>query len=414
MKPPKPWYNSRLLGQRRIFRTREDKYIKYRQNHQWKAFTRERNRYTTMLRFNKRASIVELVYSAQNDCKKLFRLVNKILGKENSNPMLAARKPDQLCEDFVTFFKDKIDKIRDRFIGIEPYQPSQLGTPQLDRFTPITPSTLGKIIKRMPPKTCALDAIPTAKLQELLEGCLPALTHRVNSSLGQGIFCEDWKEVIVKPLIKKIALGMENSNYRPVSNLCFISKVVEKVTLDQFNSHCQEHNLVPEYQSAYRKKHSCKTSLVKLVNDILWNMENQLVTAIVILDLSAAFDTVDHDILLEVLEKCFGIVGAARTWYKSYLKPRRFRVAVEDKLSQPRQLDYSVPQGSVQGAFLFIAYASTLEQIVDSQLTLNGFADDHSVRLAFKPSKLDHKEELDTIATMEKSMWDIKVWMDQV
>ena len=142
-------------------------------------------------------------------------------------------------------------------------------------------------------------------------------------------------------------------------------------------------------------------------------MENQLVTAIVILDLSAAFDTVDHDILLEVLGKHFGI-EAARTWYESYLKPRKFRVAVEDKISQPRQLDYSVPQGSVQGAFLFIAYASTLEQIVDSQPTLNGFADDHSVRLAFKPSKLDNKKELDTIVIMEKSMQDIKVWMDQV
>ena len=80
---------------------------------------------------------------------------------------------------------------------------------------------------------------------------------------------------------------------------------------------------------------------------------NQLVTAIVILDISAAFDTVDHDLLLEVLGKRFGIVGTARTWYDSYLKPRRFRVAVEDKISQPRQLDYLVPQGSVQGAFLF-------------------------------------------------------------
>ena len=141
--------------------------------------------------------------------------------------------------------------------------------------------------------------------------------------------------------------SLGNSNYGPVSNLCFISKVVEKVTLDQFNNHCQEYNLVPEYQSAYRKKHSCETSLVKLVNDILWNMENQLVTAIVILDLSETFDRVDHDLLLDVLGKRFGIVGSARTWYE-YLKPRRFRVAVEDKISQPRQLDYSVPQGSVQ------------------------------------------------------------------
>ena len=267
----------------------------------------------------------------------------------------------------------------------------------------------------MPSKTCQLDQVPTSKLQEILEGCLPAIRYIVNSSLDQGKFCNKWKEAIVKPLIKKTELGTQNSNYRPVSNLSFISKVVEKITLDQFNEHCNEYSLVPEYQSAYRKKHSCETSLVKLVDDILWNMENQLITAIVILDLSAAFDTVDHKLLLDILEKRFGIVGKAREWYRSYLVPRRFKVTINNKLSWPRQLDYSVPQGSIQGAFLFIAYASTLDQIVNSRyLTLNGFADDHSVRKAFKPSRLDNKEELETIAIMEKSMQDIKVWMDQV
>ena len=83
--------------------------------------------------------------------------------------------------------------------------------------------------------------------------------------------------------------------------------------------------------------------------------------------------------------------------------------------SQPRQLDYSVPQGSTQGAFLFVAYASTLDEIVDStKLELNGFADDHSVRRAFKPSRLDHKDELETITIKEQSMLEIKSWMDQV
>ena len=143
-------------------------------------------------------------------------------------------------------------------------------------------------------------------------------------------------------------------------------------------------------------------------------MDRQLVTAIVILDLSAAFDTVDHNLLLDVLENRFGITGTARRWYASYLQPRRFRVLVGKEESQHRQLDYSVPQGSIQGAFLFVAYASTLDEIVDStKLELNGFADDHSIR-SFKPSKLDHKEELETIAIMEQSMLDIKSWMDQV
>ena len=103
-------------------------------------------------------------------------------------------------------------------------------------------------------------------------------------------------------------------------------------------------------------------------------MEKQLVTVIVILDLSAAFDTVNHDLLLEVLEKQYGVVGAAREWYTSYLNPRQFKVGFRGTTTQLRQLDYSVPQGSVQGAFLFIAYASTLDLVVQpSGLELNGF-----------------------------------------
>ena len=92
-------------------------------------------------------------------------------------------------------------------------------------------------------------------------------------------------------------------SYRPISNLGFICKILEKVALEQFTEHCNKNSLLPEYQSVYMKNHSCETSLVKLVNDILWGMENQPVTAVVILDLSAAFNTVDHDLLLEVLEK---------------------------------------------------------------------------------------------------------------
>ena len=209
--------------------------------------------------------------------------------------MPLGKMDSQLAEEFATFFLGKIDRIRDRFKGIVPYQPRQLDTPQIEKFAPVDSRQIEKTIDGMQPKTCAPDIIPTSKLQEILGGCLPSITNLVNSSLDLGAFCEDWKEVLVKPLIKKRSLRTQNSNYRPVSNLSFISKIIEKVTLKQFNQHCQENSLVPEYQSAYRKNHSCETSLVTLVNDILWNMDRQLVTSIVILDLSAAFDTVDHD-----------------------------------------------------------------------------------------------------------------------
>ena len=166
----------------------------------------------------------------------------------------------------------------------------------------------------MPSKTCALDIMPTARFKEVLGTILPSIKHIVNKSLDQGEFYTTWKEALVKPLVKKKILDTAMTNYIPVSNLQFISKIVEKVTLDQFTQHCNRNSLLPNYQSAYKQYHSCETSLVKLVNDILWAMEKQLVMVVVILDLSAAFDTVNHDLLLEVLEKRFGIAGAARKW----------------------------------------------------------------------------------------------------
>ena len=306
-KPNRPWYNTSLLEQRKIVRNRERIFNQYRLDHQWKAFTRERNRYNTMLSYYKRNHLVGQVIEAQNNSKQLFRIVDSILGKKNENPLQKANSNRELAENFASYFHVKIDTIREKFKGIASYKPQPREVPQLVKFTPVSPSELGKIIYRMQPKTCKLDQIPTNKLQEILDGCLPALLHITNRSLELGEFVNKWKEALVKPLIKKKQLGTENSNYRPVSNLSFISKIVEKVTLEQFNNHCNQHSLLLEYPSAYRKHHSCETSLVRLVNDILWNMEKQLVTAVVILDLSAAFDTVDHDQLLEVLAARFGI-----------------------------------------------------------------------------------------------------------
>ena len=146
---------------------------------------------------------------------------------------------------------------------------------------------------------------------------------------------------------KKPTAGQEKSNYRPVSNLSFISEVAEKVTLMQFTTQCDEEQATAWYQSTYRKNHSCETSLVKLVEDLLWAMEEQLVTAVVMLDLSASFNTVDPDLLLEVLEKRFGVTNNAKQWYCKYIKQRKFIVIIGKNKSEPRQLKCSVPQGNM-------------------------------------------------------------------
>ena len=130
--------------------------------------------------------------------------------------------------------------------------------------------------------------------------------------------------------IKSLSKGTTQQIYRPVINLTFISKVVEKITLKQFTKHCEDHHLLPNYQPANRKFHSCETSLIKLVNDLPWAMERQEVTAVTMLDLSVAFAVVNHNILLEVPNKRFGIKEKALKWYEQYLTLRRLKISINN------------------------------------------------------------------------------------
>ena len=149
-------------------------------------------------------------------------------------------------------------------------------------------------------KNCDLDQISALMLKEVT-ACLPTITHIVNMSLTGGDFITDWKTSHSKTPPKKPGCEPLHKNYRPVSNLSFLSKLVEWCMLLQLLDHCTQHNLIPDFLSAYHKNHSTETSLLKLSNDILWGFESQNITSTVILDLPAAFDTIDHDIVLTIL-----------------------------------------------------------------------------------------------------------------
>ena len=144
--------------------------------------------------------------------------------------------------------------------------------------------------------------------------------------------------------------------------------------------------LFPELQSAYSKSHSTETALVKIVNDILLDMNRQHVSLLVLLDLSAAFDTVDHIILLRRLETSFGVTGDALKWIASYLSARSQRVMINGVLSDKFDLSFGVPKGSCLGPLLFSAYASKLFQVIKNHLpNAHAYADDTQLYLSFKP-----------------------------
>ena len=167
---------------------------------------------------------------------------------------------------------------------------------------------------------------------------MPILTKIINLLLTEGLFVEEWKVAIIHPLLKKPRYDLMCSKYRPVSNLPFLSKVVEKAALKQFITHCDENSLLLSYQSAYRRNYSCETALVELSDDLLWSMERQIVNLLVTIDLSAAFDTVDHGILIDVLNSAFNVRGKSLDWFKSYLYPRSCKINIGENFSSSQDL----------------------------------------------------------------------------
>ena len=188
-------------------------------------------------------------------------------------------------------------------------------------LTPVTEEEVAKIIRASPSKSCGLDPLPTWLLKSL-DSLTPTITAMVNYSLDSGISPTVFKYALVRPLLKKPTVDPEVlRNYRPVSNLASISKVLENVIAAQLTSHMKAHDLYENHQSAYRCHHSTETALIKVHNDLLRALDNGCGVFLVLLDLSAAFDTLDHDILLDRLDS-LGMSGTVLQWMDSYLRGR--------------------------------------------------------------------------------------------
>ena len=314
-------------------------------------------------------------------------------------------------EEFGSYFMSKISKIWNELNDHPKYKPLSNNPPRFDCFKESTEEEVLKIINSMAAKTCGSDPIPSSLLKELAPHIIGHITAIVNESLRKGVVASKWKTSIIKPLLKKVGLDPIMKNYRPISNLPFMLKLVEKCMLAQFNKHCEDNLLMPDYQSAYRSNYSCETSLVKLVNDILWDFENQNAVALIALDLSAAFDTVDHDVLLDVLSPRFGVSGNAYNRFSSYLRSRNCLVEIEGSRSSERSLDFLVLQGSCGSLVLYSVYPSSLQTEILANVRLNAFADYHSLNYAFKAN--NREQEVETMNSLEQCLLDVNRWMNQ-
>ena len=173
------------------------------------------------------------------------------------------------------------------------------------------------------PKSCEIDPILSKLLIECLDSILPSLTDLFNSSLASGIFPQCFKSALVTPIFKMRCRDHNDlNNYRPVSNLCFIAKIQEKLVLSQVSSYLNSHNLYNACQSAYRPGYSSVTALLKVANDLLFSLDKSSIYVLALLEFSSAFDTIDHLIHIHRLHTDFGFTDAVLQWFSSYLTDR--------------------------------------------------------------------------------------------
>ena len=227
-------------------------------------------------------------------------------------------------------------------------------------------------VLRNPPKTCSLEPWPTFLVKSCIDILLQSLTKLVNLFLQQGVFPKPFKNAIVTPLMKKTSLPKEDlNNYQPFSGLSFLSKLVEHIVATQIRSRIDSNDLGKIFQSAHKAGHSTETALLCIQNEIHLSLSKGMPTAFVLLDLSAAFDTIDHDTLLSCMSTRFGFTSTVCRWFTAYLLDRSQSVKIDSVISKCFKLNFGVPKGSVLGPLLFSLYTSDLSQVIAKLLMPN-------------------------------------------
>ena len=408
--PSAPWFNDVCRQSKRVCRKLERVYRKNPNEANKCALKTAVINKTAIFVKQKNNYWKHLVESNKANPKKLWNAVNKILCKVSVGDQ-SCNDIDHNSTDFALFFANKIKMVREMTkLSYEPETFSRNGGGDLkfSGFNKCTADEIKKVIINSPAKSCSSDSIPSKVLKKYVDLFLPYFTKFVNLCLRTGFFPSRFKHAIVTPVLKKTSLDKNNvNNYRPVSNLKFLSKLIERIVLRQLLDHLQSNALLPTHQSGYRRFHSTETALLDVSSELYSSMDAQHVSLLALLDMSAAFDCVDHELLLNKLEYCFNISGIVAAWIRSYLSSRTQQILFNNKLSAVEPVLFGVPQGSVLGPILFLMYTADVFKIIDRfNFSYHAFADDIQI-IAHSPAYLYS----DLIDRVIGCLSEIDIWM---
>ena len=376
---------------------KEAKRIRRQLEHKWKStgFENIRQAYrkackvaNTLINESRRSFYAQCITESSRDPRKLWRTVQGLLHTKRSS---CGDQPG-LCNAFASYMVSKINDVKvsvAKTVNAKSavnFSERTISSTLLDLFTPTTEAEVRRIILQLPNKTSPLDFIHTSLLKSCVDVFVPLVTRLINMSFSEGCFPEQFKLAQVTPLLKKAGLDENNpANYRPISNLNTIGKLIERICLARLMPHVSSTGNFSPLQSAYRKKHSTETALLRILDDVYHIVDRRQAAVLIGLDLSAAFDTIDHSMLVKRLENTFGVTGMALKWIQSYLSLRTQYVKTRTEQSAVAPVTIGVPQGSVLGPFLFSIYVSPIADVISSHgIKYHQYADDTQLYTAVK------------------------------
>uniref|UniRef100_A0A667Z0D5 Reverse transcriptase domain-containing protein n=1 Tax=Myripristis murdjan TaxID=586833 RepID=A0A667Z0D5_9TELE len=409
LKRSTPWFNEEIRALKQACRRLERQWRKSKLVVFYLSWHDSLLKYKRALAVAKAAYFSRLIATNKHNPRFLFETVAKLTKKQPSATSISLT-----ADDFLDFFGNKVEEIRQKINSESAAAPadslavaSSPIVPTISVFEAVSLDTLSKLVIASKPTTCFLDPLPAKLYKESWPLLGSTMLDIVNLSLSTGIVPSSFKTAVVRPLLKKPHLDSSSLNsYRPVSNLPFMSKVLERVVFQQLSTHLAVNQLYEPFQSAFRACHSAETALTRVANDLLLAIDADSTSVLLLLDLSAAFDTVDHSILLDKLTENFGVTGQARAWLNSYLSERTQCVMYNNTRSKFSNVKCGVPQGSVLGPLLFSLYISPLGQIIRSHgINFHCYADDTQLYL---PIKADDPTEINRL---EVCLAAVKNWM---
>ena len=370
-----PWLSDSTKDLLKVRDTAQAKAAQTRDQDDWRAYKNLRNTATSKMRSEKRNWEQQKLDNAQQDLGTLWGNVKTWLSWGNSGPptklfmngeMLSS--PARLSGAMNNFFITKVNLLRDRIPATEADPLVKLREIMQDRqcsfsLRPVTPQEVEKLIASLKnSKSTGVDYIDTWVIKLVAKEILPALTHIVNLSISQSEFPTIWKTAKVVPLLKK-GDPLIAKNYRPVALLPIFSKVLEKAVFLQFIEYLDGNALLNPNHHGARHGHNTATALVQMYDQWAEEVDEGMMVGVMMIDLSAAFDMVDHPLLLKKLE-LFGFEEKTVKWIQSYLSQRLQSVCIDGCLSPAQAIECGVPQGSILGPLLYILFTNDIPELV--------------------------------------------------